>query len=210
MAGGHDPDRAEPGLGAAGERTVPGLEAASFGIFLYVFGPGGGQHPFPAGQLGGQRGQGPLGQVRVDNLVTTWLNVLMVACDAALSTRCWRPAEFRGSACRADPAAEHAYRSITRTVEYVGRAPLREAVADAQPLLGTPAGMRGRPASLRILMKLSSSPVAPFRHLQRLTHTIGVVASADGIMPRHGDGYRVDDAARGLVVVCREPSPSAE
>ena len=59
-------------------------------------------------------------------------------------------------------------------------------------------------------MTFSSSPVAPFRHLQRLTDTIGVVARADGIMPRHRDGYRVDDVARGLVVVCREPSPSAE
>jgi hypothetical protein len=52
--------------------------------------------------------------------------------------------------------------------------------------------------------------VAPFRHLQRLTDTIGVVAHADGIMPGTGDGYRVDDVDRGLVVVCREPSPSAE
>jgi hypothetical protein len=37
----------------------------------------------------------------------------------------------------------------------------REAEADAQPLPGTPAGTRGRPASLRILMKFSSSPGAP-------------------------------------------------
>ena len=59
-------------------------------------------------------------------------------------------------------------------------------------------------------MKSLSSPAAPFRHLQRLTDTIGVVARADGIMPRHRDGYRVEDVARGLVVVCREPSPSAE
>jgi hypothetical protein len=59
-------------------------------------------------------------------------------------------------------------------------------------------------------MRFSSCPVAPFRHLQRLTDTVGVVARADGIMPRHRDGYRVGDAARGLVVVCREPVPSAE
>jgi hypothetical protein len=65
-------------------------------------------------------------------------------------------------------------------------------------------------ASLRILMKFTPSPDAPFRHLQRLTDTVGVVARADGIIPRHGEGYRVDDVARGLVVVCREPSPSAE
>jgi hypothetical protein len=59
-------------------------------------------------------------------------------------------------------------------------------------------------------MKFSSSPVPPFRHLQRLTDTVGLVARTDGIVPRHGDGYRVDDVACGLVVVCREPSPSAE
>ncbi|HEU5392942.1 MAG TPA: hypothetical protein VFV73_44360, partial [Streptosporangiaceae bacterium] len=59
-------------------------------------------------------------------------------------------------------------------------------------------------------MKFPPSPVVPFRHHQRLTDTAGVVARADGIMPRHGDGYRVDDAARGLAVTCRESSPSAE
>jgi hypothetical protein len=59
-------------------------------------------------------------------------------------------------------------------------------------------------------MKLTSSPAAPFRHLQRLTDTIGVIERADGTVPRHGDGYRVDDVACALVVVCREPSPSAE
>jgi len=81
---------------------------------------------------------------------------------------------------------------------------------NAQPLLGTSAGTRGRLDSLRSLMKISSIPVVPFRHLQRLTDTIGVIERAHGIVPRHGDGYRVDDVARGLVVVCREPSPSAE
>jgi hypothetical protein len=59
-------------------------------------------------------------------------------------------------------------------------------------------------------MTTSAIPVPPFRHLQRLTDTVGVIERADGIMPRHGQGYRVDDVARGLVVVCREPSPSAE
>jgi hypothetical protein len=59
-------------------------------------------------------------------------------------------------------------------------------------------------------MKISSIPAAPFRHLQRLTDTIGVIERAYGIVPRYGNGYRIDDVARGLVVVCREPSPSAE
>jgi hypothetical protein len=55
-----------------------------------------------------------------------------------------------------------------------------------------------------------SYPAAPFRHLQRLTDHIGLLEHARGIMPRHEHGYCVDDAARGLVVVCREPSPSEE
>ena len=59
-------------------------------------------------------------------------------------------------------------------------------------------------------MMISSSPVAPFRHLQRLTDNVGLIERADGIMPRYEHGYRVDDVARGLVVVCREPSPSEE
>src|SRR6201989_147468 len=59
-------------------------------------------------------------------------------------------------------------------------------------------------------MKISSSPVAPFRHPQRLTDNVGVLQQGHGIVPRYEHGYRVDDVARGLVVVCREPSPSAE
>jgi len=57
-------------------------------------------------------------------------------------------------------------------------------------------------------MKLSSTPAAPFRHLARLTDNVGVVERTEGIVPRHEHGYRVDDVARALVVVCREPEPS--
>jgi hypothetical protein len=53
-------------------------------------------------------------------------------------------------------------------------------------------------------------PVTPFRHLQRLTDNIGLVRHADGVVPLHEHGYYVDDVARGLLVVCREPSPSQE
>jgi hypothetical protein len=59
-------------------------------------------------------------------------------------------------------------------------------------------------------MEISSIPAAPFRHLQRLTDNVGVLGRADGIVPRYDHGYRVDDVACGLVVVCRQPSPSAE
>src|SRR6476659_1149863 len=65
-------------------------------------------------------------------------------------------------------------------------------------------------ASLRCRMKISPVPAAPFRHLQRLTDNVGVLERAHGIVPRYERGYRVDDVAYGLVVVCREPSPSDE
>ncbi len=55
-----------------------------------------------------------------------------------------------------------------------------------------------------------SYPVTPFGHLQRLTDNIGLLQHADGVVPLHGHGYSVDDVARGLLVVCREPSPSQE
>jgi hypothetical protein len=55
-----------------------------------------------------------------------------------------------------------------------------------------------------------SYPITPFAHLQRLTDNIGLLQHADGVVPLHGRGYRVEDIARGLLVVCREPSPSQE
>lgn len=55
-----------------------------------------------------------------------------------------------------------------------------------------------------------SYPAVPFRHLIRMTDHIGLLEHAEGIVPRHEHGYCVDDAARGLIVVCREPSPSQE
>jgi hypothetical protein len=53
-------------------------------------------------------------------------------------------------------------------------------------------------------------PVPPFRHLLRLTDHIGLLEHAEGPVPRLEHGYCVDDVARGLVVVCREPSPRHE
>lgn len=53
-------------------------------------------------------------------------------------------------------------------------------------------------------------PAPPFRHLLRLTDDIGLVEHAEGATPRPVHGYRVDDVARGLVVVCRQPSPGHE
>jgi hypothetical protein len=53
-------------------------------------------------------------------------------------------------------------------------------------------------------------PAPPFRHLLRLTDHIGVLEHAEGTTPRLEHGYCVDDVARGLLVVCREPSPRHE
>lgn len=55
-----------------------------------------------------------------------------------------------------------------------------------------------------------TGPEVPFRHLQRMTDHIGLLEHAEGIVPRHEHGYCVDDAARGLVVVCRQPDPAQE
>src|ERR1022692_386339 len=50
----------------------------------------------------------------------------------------------------------------------------------------------------------------PFRHLLRLTDRVGLFGQAEGVVPRVEHGYCVDDVARGLLVVCREPSPRDE
>jgi hypothetical protein len=56
------------------------------------------------------------------------------------------------------------------------------------------------------------STVAPvsFKHLFHLTDRIGLFEHAERTTPRQEDGYRVDDAARALVVVAREAHPSEE
>jgi len=53
-------------------------------------------------------------------------------------------------------------------------------------------------------------PDPPFRHLIRITDHIGLLEHTDGVVPRHERGYRVEDAACGLMIVCREPSPCDE
>ena len=50
----------------------------------------------------------------------------------------------------------------------------------------------------------------PFRHLLRLTDRVGLLNQAEGVVPRVEHGYCVDDNARGLLVLCREPSPRDE
>lgn len=47
-----------------------------------------------------------------------------------------------------------------------------------------------------------------FDHLLRLTDDTGLLEHARGAVARRGNAYCVDDAARGLLVVSREPDPS--
>jgi len=49
----------------------------------------------------------------------------------------------------------------------------------------------------------------PFDHLLRLSDDTGVLEHARGAVPRRLCGYCTDDAARSLVVISRQPSPSA-
>jgi hypothetical protein len=48
-------------------------------------------------------------------------------------------------------------------------------------------------------------PRVVFDHLERLTDTTGLFEHAQGPVPRPEHGYCVDDVARALVVLCREP-----
>ncbi len=52
---------------------------------------------------------------------------------------------------------------------------------------------------------ITEMAVPVFTHLRRLTDAGGLYEHAAGIVPRREHGYCVDDVARALVVVCREP-----
>ena len=55
---------------------------------------------------------------------------------------------------------------------------------------------------------MTFAPV-PFDHVRRLTDDIGIFEHADHSTPRRHLGYCLDDVARALVVVAREPQPTA-
>jgi hypothetical protein len=56
----------------------------------------------------------------------------------------------------------------------------------------------------------TGAPPRPvFDHLERLSDDRGLFEHALAATPRREHGYCVDDVARGLVVVCREPQPAA-
>lgn len=50
-------------------------------------------------------------------------------------------------------------------------------------------------------------PDAPFAHVLRLTDDIGIFEHAEVSTPRRHHGYCLDDVARALVVVARQPDP---
>ena len=51
-------------------------------------------------------------------------------------------------------------------------------------------------------------PSPSFEHVLRLSDDIGIFEHAEGSTPRRHHGYCLDDVARALVVVAREPDPS--
>lgn len=59
------------------------------------------------------------------------------------------------------------------------------------------------------LARVRSTPVPSFAHLARLTDDTGLFEHARHAIPRRRHGYCTDDVARGLVVTCREPDPTA-
>ena len=91
--------------------------------------------------------------------------------------------------------------------------PLRPGSPDqprVTPFLHVLCGSRFRARHKRGGLSCMRYPDAPFRHLQRLTDNVGLVRHANGVVPLHEDGYGVNDVARDLLVVCREPSPPQE
>jgi hypothetical protein len=55
---------------------------------------------------------------------------------------------------------------------------------------------------------MSWYPEPSFAHLLRLSDDTGLFEHARGAVPVRASGYCVDDVARGLVVICREPRPA--
>jgi hypothetical protein len=51
-------------------------------------------------------------------------------------------------------------------------------------------------------------PAANFEHLQRLSDDTGLIEHAWYDLPQRRSGYNVDDNARALIAICRQPAPS--
>lgn len=51
-------------------------------------------------------------------------------------------------------------------------------------------------------------PAPSFEHLERLSDDTGIIEHAWYELPRRGSGYNVDDNARALIAICRQPEPA--
>jgi hypothetical protein len=58
--------------------------------------------------------------------------------------------------------------------------------------------------------RMKEDPEPDFAHLLRLSDDTGLFEHARGAVPRRAEGYCLDDVARGLMVICREPDPGRE
>ncbi|CAN5214872.1 glycosyl transferase [soil metagenome] len=58
--------------------------------------------------------------------------------------------------------------------------------------------------------QLATPALLPYDHLKRLSDHVGLFEHALGDTPRIDHGYCVDDVARGLLVVAREPHPDED
>ncbi|MEV0566829.1 glycosyltransferase [Dactylosporangium sp. NPDC050588] len=59
-------------------------------------------------------------------------------------------------------------------------------------------------------MSIRRHPRPSFAHLRRLSDDVGLFEHAEHSTPRTSHGYCVDDVARGLLVICREPTAPAD
>ena len=59
-------------------------------------------------------------------------------------------------------------------------------------------------------IRLTDAPPPDWSHLARLSDDTGLLEHAGHAIARREHGYRVDDVARGLVVVSREPRPGGQ
>jgi hypothetical protein len=66
----------------------------------------------------------------------------------------------------------------------------------------------GKPA--KALEVLAPGIKPSFAHLRRLSDDTGLFEHARGAVPRREHGYCLDDVARGLLVICRQPDPDAD
>jgi hypothetical protein len=65
----------------------------------------------------------------------------------------------------------------------------------------------GSPISAAVRSTGTRLPGASYAHLHRLSDDVSLFEHAEHSTPRTSHGYCVDDVARGLLIICREPGP---